>query len=293
METAELPVETQELPVGEQAPEEGAPVEQGAEATRTAANLFQYSQYVHAGTGATECEHKEDGKCSEEGHFHAWVCLPNSLQHADIQEKARAAKARRRRAMRDEATDAYITLEAELDDLMRGDREALLLMLFERESRQHLGEWVLELREEERFESYPQDAEEYRRQSEIPEDERDAEEWDQLDKAMTAFGDAIEARIEQEKEKELGAMRGMTEEQVRDLVRESRIEGESMEYYTHIYYIWLGFICTRVPPGGMQSRRYFKTLEDFRNGPPEAIAGIDETLRQLESRTIRGDAAGN
>lgn len=295
METAELPVETEE----QEEQDAGAPVEEGAEATRSAAHLFQYSQYVHAGTGARECEHAEDGKCQESDHFHAWVCLPNQLQHADIQEKARAAKARRKRAMRDAGTDgraasdAYVTLESELDDLMRGDREALLTMLFERESRQHLGEWVLELREDERFETYNQDAEEYRRQAALPEDERDADEWAQLDKAMTEFGDAVEQRIEREREREIGAMRGMEDEQIRDLVRESRIEGESTEYYTHIYYIWLGFVGTRVPPGGMNAKRYFKTLDDFRNGPPEAIEAISETLRELETRTVRGDAAGN
>src|SRR5438445_543555 len=96
---------------------EGAPSENGAEATRTTKHLFSYSKYVHAGDGAEECEHREDGKCEDAAHFHGWVCLPNSLQHRDILDKARAAKARRRRALRDggdaqrAATDAYVTLE--------------------------------------------------------------------------------------------------------------------------------------------------------------------------------------
>lgn len=279
--------------------EDGAPVEEGAEATRTMSNLFEYSSFVHAGAGSEDCEHREDGTCKEPGHFHAWVTLPNSLQHRDIQEKARAAKARRKRAMRDAgdegrpASDAYVTLESELDDLMAGEREVLLSEMADRTTRKKFGEYVTDVREnDDRFENYEQDAEEYRRLVNVPEEERDAEEFKQVDELMTAFGNAVQETIEREKEGELASLRKMTDADIRDIVRLSRIEGESAEQSVHTYYTWLAFVGTRVKAGAL-AKRYFGSLEDLRNASPEAVDAIDGTLRELESRTMRGEATKN
>lgn len=275
-------------------------VAEGAEATRTTAKLFEYSRYVHAGDGAEQCEHREDGACKEAEHFHAWICLPNSLQHRDIQEKARAAKARRKRAMRDAGTDgrppsdAYVTLESELDDLMLGDRKALLDQIAERTVRKKFGEYVTDVREnDDRFETYGQDAEEYKRQMELPEEQRD-DEFKQLDTLMTDFTKAVEDRVESEKQREIQVMEGLPEENVRALVRESRIQGEATDQSINTYYTWLAFICTRRPGvAQITAKRYFATLEDLRNAPPEAVTVIDDAIKDLETGQIRGEAAGN
>ena len=276
------------------------PVEEGAEATRTTANLFQYSAYVHAGAGALECEHLEDGQCKEVGHFHAYICLPNSLQHRDIQEKARAAKARKKRAMRDaggdgrQPSDSYIMLESELDDLMLGDREALLRQIATRTTRKKFGEYVTDVREgDERFETYGQDAEEFQRLMKLPEEER-GEEFKQLDDLMGAFARAVEDRVEEETNREIETLRGSPEDAVRNTIRESRIEGEATDVSVNTYYIWLAFVCTRhCSKPEVSAKRYFATLEDLRNASPEAVDAIDETLKDLESRMTRGEALGN
>ena len=276
--------------------QEDGPVE-GAEATRTADHLFQYSTYVHAGAGADECEHREDGKCDDPEHFHAWLCLPNSLQNRDIQDKAKAAKARKKRAMNDAGgegrppSDAFVTLESELDDLLSGDRKPIIDGLAEREVREHFGDYMLDVQE--RFENYQQDREEWLRLAALPEEERPDEEYQQLDARMTKFGEAVEERITVERDREAAALEKMSEADLRERLREARIVGEANEASQIAYYTWLAFVGTRRCPGGLASKRYYSTMDDFRAAPPEAVREIDAGLRDLEQRTIRGDAAGN
>lgn len=289
----------------EQAAEEGAPVEQDAEATRTSAHLFEYSKYVHAGAGAEECEHREDGLCQEPGHFHAWVCLPNSLQHRDILEKARAAKARRKRALRDAGgdgrppSDANVMMESDIDDQLAGDIEPVLTDMAERNVRKRMTDLIREVREgDDRFEDYFQDAEEWRRLMTLDEEERPADEFKLLGEQMQAFEDAVQAEIAREIDREKAALRNMSAENFREVLRTARIDAESAEAHLNSYYTWLGFIGTRVvlKPGvaaKLSAKRYFDTLDAFRNASPEAVEAIDEALRDLEGRLGRGEAAGN
>jgi hypothetical protein len=101
--------------------------EDSSDATRDGTELFRYSTWVHAGRGAAECEHAQDGACQDSRHFHAWVRLPNQFQHEDIRERALAAKARRMRQLRDPETDAYVILEADMAELERvADRAAIV-----------------------------------------------------------------------------------------------------------------------------------------------------------------------
>lgn len=288
MEAATLPAEQEQ---------DGAPVEAGAEATRASDHLFKYSDFVHAGAGAGECEHREDGACKDEGHFHAWLRLPNAIQHGDIQEKARAAKARRRLAMRDAGTgerppsDAYAVLEAELDDLMHGDRDRLIATLAEAELRKGMGELLEANRAEERFSEYRQQREEWERLSVLAEEDRPREEWEQLDRLKTEYEEALEARITEAREVQREALAGTSDEQLRDLARTSRIEGESEDVSRQTYYIWMGFVCARKP--NKHHVRAFDSMADFRDAPPEVLAAIDAKLDDLEIRLGRGDASGN
>lgn len=296
METAMLPEERSA------AADDGAPVEE-AEATRTTKHLFQYSAYVHAPEGAEECEHATDGECKDGDHFHAWVCLPNSLQHRDILEKARAAKARRKRALKDaggegrQPSDAYVTLESELDDELEPEnREALLDELAGRATRKRLSEIIREVQEgEERFETYFQDAEEWRRLTALEKDERPADEYKVLDELMTDFEEASSEAVRTETERERKALEALNEENLRAVLRDARITLNSGEAHLNAYYTWLGFVGTRKVGGkpGVGSLRYFGTIEEFKAASPEAINAVDDALKDLESRMQRGDASGN
>jgi hypothetical protein len=276
----------------EQAEQNGAPAEGGAEATRTSAHLFEYSTYVHVGEGARECEHREDGECKDPQHFHAWLCLPNTLQHNDIVEKGRAAAARRKMAFRDPETDAYAILESELDEAMREDREGYVVLIAEDKLRKKIMDLITEVREQEEFADIGQHREELVRQQALPEDQR-SDDFDTLTKLVAEYDETLEARISAERENIRAGLRTLADEPFREALREHRIEHEAEQMRSTTYYTWMGFICTRKCPGGVASFRYWPKMDDMKAAPPEVIRALDEALDELESRLNRGDASGN
>lgn len=267
-----------------------------AEATRSTSELFQWSGYVHVGAGAEDCEHSVDGECHDPQHFHAWVCLPNAYQIRDITDKARAAKARRRRALRDPESDAHAVLEDELDDLRDPATFQLVIQaLADSAVDSKLLEIIGDLQNDDRFEHHEQDSEEFQRLQALPEDERDPEEWERLQADMLAYAEALREEVQKRTDAELAHLKAKGQDEVIDLERKRRIDMDSSEHYLHTYYTWAIFIGTREPTtNGFPSERKFKSPEAQRNAPPEAIAALREKIRVLEERTVaRSDAAGN
>lgn len=282
--------------VAEAPPAEPTPAYNGeAEATRSTSELFQWSGYVHVGRGAEECEHRADGACEEAEHFHAWLCLPNPFQIRDITDKARAAKARKQRALREKGSDLYEVLEADLRELRYDRYDELVEALAAAEVDRRLPDIVRELQDDERFEHYAQDAEEFRRLRELPEDERDAEEWTRLEADMQAYGHELEEAVRRERQSERERLEALPADEVIDRERRSRIENIGTEVYLHTYYTWAMFIGTRKPSNELfPSQRRFASPEELRDAPPEVVIKLREKIGALESQiTGRGDAAGN
>lgn len=266
-----------------------------AEATRSTEELFQWSGYVHVGRGAEDCEHGIDGECTDPQHFHAWVCLPNTYQFRDIDGKARAAKARKARALRDPETDSYAVLEEELEDVRVNRFDELIEGVARKRAEKYLSDIIEGLSDDERFEHRAQDAEEFRRQSALPEDERDEEEYERLQRDMLDYADAVKEGVDKQIATEKAALEAMDPKDVLDIERRSRIEDVSQEMYYHIYYKWAAYIGARVPTtSGFSSRRKFEKPEDLHAAPPEVVAALREKINTLEMRTVvRGEAAGN
>src|SRR5437763_3882630 len=288
-----------------QAPPETAATYNGAaEATRSSAELFQWSKYVHVGTGAAECEHGQDGKCDRkpaplpgggmEGHFHAWVCLPNSFQIRDIGDKARAAKARKSRALRDRESDSYTVLEEELAELVRDGMDSVIEAAARAEVEKRLPEIIDSLKDDERFPHQDQDAEEFRRLEALPEADRDEEEFDRLKAQVLAYSERFDEIIAEQERRERESM-ARTPEQAIEIERRSRIDHISVEAYLHTYYTWAIYVGTRRPvTHGLPLARSFNGPEDLRLAPPEVVTVLREAIRELEEKTtVRGDAAGN
>lgn len=285
------------------APPEAAPAHDGAaEATRSTEELFQWSGYVHVGVGAEECELRVEGGCTDKKHFHAWVCLPNPYQVRDIVDKARAARARKSRALRDagtdkrEASDSYVTLEDELDNMRRpGDYEQLLGVIARRTIERSLIDILDDLQKDERFENHAQDAEEFRRQQEIPEEERDKEEYERLQADMLAYGEEMQKVIDDRTEAEITNLKSRPQDEVIDIERQARIDEIASEVYLHTYYTWAIYTGAREPSTeGFPSVRKFADALALKVAPPEVIFALREKIRTLEQRTVsRGDAAGN
>ncbi|HEX4389795.1 MAG TPA: hypothetical protein VH109_14300 [Steroidobacteraceae bacterium] len=266
-----------------------------AEATRSAEELFQWSTHLHVGAGAAECEHGEDGACADPHHFHAWVCLPNTFQMRDIGEKAQAAMARKKRAMRDPEADSYAVLEDTLDDLKRTRMDEVIDGAAKSNVNKRLGEIIETVREDERFAHQDQDAEELRRLEALPEEERDSEEYTRLQAQVAAYAEAFEKLVDQEEQREHEALE-KDPDRALDIERQSRIEAVSREMYMHTYYTWSIYVGTRQPvSGGFPSQRKFKSPEDLKVAPPEVVTALRDTIGKLEDRTTaaRSDAAGN
>lgn len=280
-------------------PPEAEPSGDGeAKATQSTAELFEYSGFVHVGATAEDCEHAEDGACRERSHFHAWVCLPNTFQVRDIVDKARAAKARRVRALRDPESDSGAVLEAELEDIWRDHRQALIEALGRSAVERELGDIMRELGDDERFAHQQQDAEELRRLRELPDDERDPEEFARLEADVTAYAEQLQKIVDERQDREVERLSRLSHDEVLELERSARVDNISTEFYMHTYYTWSIFVGTRVPcpvDQGFPTQRKFKDPNDLKVAPPEVVVALREKLRELESRAMGsgGDARGN
>jgi hypothetical protein len=256
--------------------------------------LFQWSTYVHVGAGAAECEHGEDGACTEPKHFHAWVCLPNAFQMRDIGEKAQAARARKKRALRDPESDSYAVLEDALEDLKRDQMEAVIDGAAKAEVSKRLGEIIEGVRKDDRFEHQDQDAEELKRLERLPEEERDSEEYERLVKQVADYAETFDRIVSEEEAKEAERLKGNPDRAL-DIERQSRIEATSRELYLHTYYTWAMYIGARQPVSeGFPTQRKYRSVDDLKVAPPEVVNALRDALRDLEDRTVaRSDAAGN
>jgi hypothetical protein len=266
-----------------------------AEATRSNDELFQWSKFVHVGVGAAECEHGEDGECKDQAHFHSWVCLPNVFQIRDIGEKARAAKARKKRALLDPESDSYAIMEDELADFARDDMPRLVENVARSNVAKRVNDIVKELKEDERFENQEQDAEELRRQTALPEGERDKEEYERLQAQIVAYGERFDELLAEHQKREEESLRALPPEEVTELERRRRIEETSAEMFWHTYYTWAMYVGARQPvKSGFAIRRKFPAAEDLKAAPPEVVTALREAIAELEGATaVRSDAAGN
>lgn len=300
--------------VTRQAPPEPAPEHDGAaEATKSTEELFQWSTYVHVGDGADECEHRLDGQCPlaprtapdgrVRGHFHAWLCLPNPFASRDITEKSNAARARKRRTLRQngadgkEPSDAAIVLEDQLAAWEANDTtyQALVNTIASRNVDAQLQEVTIELNETEQWEHYASDLEEYRRVLRLPEEERDKEDVARLEKDLEEYSAELDKRLQARMEREVHVLKTMPRADVLELQRRHMIDDIAQEVWYHTYYTWAYFTCARKPTlDGYPHERVFAHPESLRNTAPEIIGALRAAYRGLESKLlVRSDAAGN
>lgn len=247
-----------------QAPAEVPPeAPQGAQepptdAEKTRHDIFAYSMWLHHGEGAEECEDKENGKCKLVEHFHAWIRLPNPFQVRDIQEKARAAGARRRRLLSDADSDAAVILDAELDE-MRDDAVKPVLVdeildqdfqeVYSRALREvgEIEDESADVKEDEDvpklYENVHQDREEYQRLQQLPEDER-PEEFESLEKHLADYSRAVEDRIKAIQQPQREHLMGRSMDDLVKIVRKARVDGQVTDAYVQAFRSWTWFVCT-------------------------------------------------
>lgn len=296
MEAATTPAPAEEATAPPEAPE--AAPEQDATAVETSpsekqdlGSLFKFSTYLHIGDGADVCEDGEDGSCANPLHFHAWCRLPNQFQHDSIREKAMAAKARKGRQLRSEESDGADILEGEMDVLLRAaDREALIEQVVSKNYWRDQFEAMREVKERDEFSTIEEDLERYRVLSAQSEEERSADEFEELTKHVAEFEAAVSSRREEESEPQREALSERPIDELVGLIRDDRIEQEANEEFMRSFSMWEWYIGTmkpRDPEKGLPNERVFGDVNHLAQGAsPEVVAGLDAAFKELE--TARG-----
>jgi hypothetical protein len=272
-----------------------------------AGKMFRYSTYLHVGPGAEECEHREDGECTDNTHFHAWCRLPNKFQHRDLYNKAAGAKARRLRLLHDEESDAREILESELDSFRDGSLELLIDLLLKAEWPEDYVAALKQVGEEDEYEHIEQDRERFMvlSESEVaqPEEEQ-TEEFKELAKHLGRWREAVSAALDALQLPKREAMRAQDRDALIDQVRHRRMTEIADEIYLHIYNQWEWFICTmqvkKHPATGRPSERYWPemgVIDDPAPGSmwgesPEVIDALQATYNELE-RAQQAGVSGN
>lgn len=258
--------------------------------------LFKYSEWVHRGEGAAECEHAEDGQCKTATHFHAWCRMPNQLQHEDIREKAFAAKGRRVRQLRDPSSDAHDALEAALDTLAAAGDEVKEEIVADLLAHQRYIDYseaatdvvekedgVVEVDGEEEkvlpYEHIAQDRERLQELEALAPSERPADEYAELRKHCDAFEDEVEKAFAGHHEPRVAEMMSRDISALIDLIRESRIRAEADREFMKTYSSWEWLWCTLTFPGGPQR---FADMAALRDVSPEVYEALRATFDGLE-----------
>lgn len=293
-----------------------------AEAERSRHDIFRYSSWVHY--APDDCplvvalrENPEAGRtvdlpvCKDREHFHAWVRLPNPYQVRDITEKARAARARVIRMMRDPESDAAVILEEELDGLRdERVREQLVRDIADKDFATHYDEAVSTVLDMEDpdwepadedgieptklYEHIEADQEEYARQTELGEDQRD-ETYAELQSTVAAFARDCETELGRIVDPIHKALADRPLDELIEIARRDRIEAKAQEVYLHTWNTWQWYVCTYEPvKRGTPAGRKFKDINTFKyETPNEVVGAIREAFMDLETRLSRGRAQGN
>lgn len=275
------------------------------QATKSTKDIFRYSGYVHAGPDAKECEDRLNGSCGNPLHFHAYLRLPNQLQHQDIREKALAAKARRIRVLRDPEADASAVLEGDLYEIERtGDKDAIVEELVQKNWwRDHMTA-MNDVEDTEEFATMPKDRERYAELEAMPEDRRPAEEWRELVHRMTEFGDKVEARRRELQQPQRDALSGKSMGDLITILRDDRVNAEASAIFMQTYNKWEWYVGTyKVPKateeqvdaiargeaGPRATERYWSEIAAMEDAEPEVIEAVAEAYADLE-RSLQGSS---
>lgn len=295
--------------------------ESSAVAELSREELFQWNTWVHAGHGAGECalakavsdsDYKvgmEIPLCAEDGHFHAWIRLPNPLQRRDIVDKATAAQARKARELRDPESDGAVILDNEID-LIRasGDTEQLVQEIVERHFQEDLSEATNEVMDMEddqaedddeggeaplKYQHVDQDMEELRRQEELPEDKRDGG-FDRLKAHVEGYHEAIDERMKAIQDRRAEGLRERGLDHLLTLVRADRASLVTTETYIHTYNVWQWFTCTYKPKAkGTPNEKIWGDINHMRLAPPEVIGVLRARFDDLDRNLINSRRAKN
>lgn len=288
MEAATTP--DAEAPLVPDAPPD-VPTESSPAEKRQVQEMFRYSEEIHLGPGAEECEQARTGDCDNGMHFHAWCRLPNQFQHKSIQEKANASKARRMRQFRDPDSDASVILDSGLEEVEAslGEEAAQSVYVDELVAKDTMADYfaVMEAMkhddEDDRWASIDEDRERLRVLEAMSEEDRDADEYSELQSHVSEYNQEAQRLVVERQNPLRESLQGKPIEELRGLVREQRIGQEGGQAYMDTYTVWEQYIGTmRFRKKGNPVDRYFGSIEHLKASAPEVVEAIDQTFTTLD-----------
>lgn len=254
----------------------------------TPAKMHAYSQYLHVGPGAAECEHATDGACEDANHSHIWCRLPNQFERGFLRDKAAASGARRLRLLRDEDSDMRVILDGELDAVRARDgREELIEEIVGKDFLQNHLQALKEVTEEdESYETIDDDRERLRALEGLPDEERPTEEYEHLKAYLPEHTAKVNARREEIEKPAKEAVKDKPIEELVEIVREQRIEGLGNTARAEEYSKWEWYISTFKPKSpdkaGFPNERAFAHINEFTSAAPELIEAVAQIFTDLE-----------
>lgn len=261
--------------------------------------LYKFSTWVHLGPGAEDCEDGAAGACENRLHFHSWCRLPNPIQQRDIREKAMAAKARRRRQLRDPQTDAYEVLEDDLNDLARmgeAAREAIQAELLRPLWWEDYAEAIKDVKEiedddgEHPYEHADEDDARFKLLRAMDPSERSEDEFTELDRHLEEYTTLVQEKLEERQKPRREELEARDIASLIDELREDRIGRDSMATFMNSYSEWEWYICTYLAPN---ARRRFASMDEVAAAAPEVLAALKETYDELERIAREGVGKGS
>lgn len=261
---------------------------------RSEAKIFRFSDFVHVGQGSADCEHREDGKCADREHFHAWIRLPNKFQIVQIREKGQAARARVIRQAKDEETDRWEIVENQVAEAMLGGREGVIAELLGRNEWKLYRQAMTELVNDDDAEGegedprspwadIEEDQARFRHLSSLPEEERDADELGELSRHLSKWNETFDARMEELRAPEKETLEGRTDEQLEGMVREYAVTEQADAIFSRVFARWQMVVCTLKPNGGRPKDRAFGSPQQLEAESAEVLAGLEVAFNELEN----------
>jgi hypothetical protein len=274
--------------------ETAAPVEEPAPPERTEARIFRFSDFVHVGEGSAECEHREDGRCKDADHFHAWVRLPNKFQIVQIREKGQAARARVLRQAKDPETDRWEIIENMVAEAMSGGRDGVIAEILGHSDWKVFRQAMAELVNDDEIEGDGEeprspwadieaDQERFRFLSALPEEDRDADEYGELSRHLAQWNETLDARQEELRRPEREQLEERTDAELEASVRERATTEQADAIFMRTYTRWQMVVCTLKPNGGRPSDRVFGSPQQLEAEAPEVIGGLEISFNALEN----------
>lgn len=275
-------------------------------AEQAPASLYKYSTWVHVGHGAEDCTEVDEAagtaRCGDPSHFHSWCRIPNPLQEEDIRQRALAAKARKVRAVRTQGSDGNEILEMELETLQT-EPDSMERMANEVVGSDWAEDYMAAVRQTRElddtgdgvdegtklFAHIDDDKDRYTILTATPEDERDEDEYLELQSHLATYETHCRAFFEAIQQPKRDQYLAMDDLDLLNLVRRKRIERIGTEEFMRAFdtHMWLSSTYTDENAG----QPSFRDLDHLKSAAGTVLSALAEAFEDLQKTSQA--AAGN